>query len=1111
MYHDPGKDNTESAMEIVFHGSGNTKTSGTEVNLDFKGWRAVWIGYAEFFEGKGTPSRTPKADCLIDPKEEGVGLDEINQVEFRITSAKQDKLYIDLVRFAVKMSKQTRDMVVKQVSSTQRTRSTDKHSSFYDEKDFWQMSLRWHEDSRTSCTDTKVIPTQAEKEEVVEIEKRLEQWYASDDQIADWFDVELNELGNEPSEEKSFKDFQYKRWKGLEKNIDDAVELLPKVLENKPSLFALLSDQGKEERISGPIAKTKFNNIFFKVLLPLAIDYNFKSRKNSEGSSEDSDSGACEDIDDDLKNIVELLLHIEDQGWAAGSGIGTLAHEMNKSGAGFIHSMFLLRKALRKCPELLGRLLNAMKWYTDFKEIYQENGDYIYDGTTADRMRTILFYRLMIILMQTDQNDQVRDLKCFRNWVNHILKVNKGLGGFVKPDYTGYHHKTFYGSAYVPQAIHNAAVVQYLLDGTSFALDSVAKQNLRNVLAVLRTVAVKYSTPNALCGRFPQYDKAILAELLPAYAYISYVHGKGKASKPTVKDPEMFLRLAKSLQDPDLKPYLEKGELTSAIHYWHTIGSLDILDQVKEASASKTPEDSPNGHWSKNYAALSVHRRADWSVAAKGFNRYTWDFEHADTQNVYGVFVSHGSLQISNSEAALKSYDVENGWDWTRVPGTTTVNLDLDNIRTDKARYYNPGGFAGGVAMIGSDDVNLGPQNGAFGMKFEKPDYDMKTNKASPLKKMKFEFKKSYFFYDHLIVAVGSDILLECLDDSDDFYAQTTLFQDKLLDPSKSSTINIGDAKHDLRMLLKDWKSSKSRSLSAVLLTDTHGNKYKVKTDRNTVVNVKISDQESRKSDGSLAKSKARYATAWIMHKQRDKRDKQGKKGRKCKKGKQVNQGNLDDDQEKEKNEYEYAVLVKGGEEDLLSKYQVKRIDNKAHAVHIQTTANSNDGVFAYSIFDRTINNDFGPVKTTDSPCMIMAKKENGFLYLAISNPSLEFEKITPTKDSRLETTCSGTNRKDLESDGCVPDVFSPLNSDDVRSKMMFCMKGKEKDITVTLNCEFEQDGIVSVKVDGKDKTKHSRQYARKKGNRKVKFLKLVDGFTTEIKIRYRRCAYVTS
>ncbi|EDO28237.1 predicted protein [Nematostella vectensis] len=187
-----------------------------------------------------------------------------------------------------------------------------------------------------------------------------------------------------------------------------------------------------------------------------------------------------------LDRILRLLDFVEEQGWTYGSAVGSLDHQMNRNGAGYMQAIFVIREYLRR-PEntkRLDSLIKSMKWFNDFNEIYQSDEEYIYNGTTADRMRTILLYRLMIILMIPNSrgDEKIRDMQYFKNWAEHSLKINKALGGVVKPDYTGFHHKTFYGSAYVAIAYHNAAFVQYLLSGTSFALGQTARDNLRQGL-----------------------------------------------------------------------------------------------------------------------------------------------------------------------------------------------------------------------------------------------------------------------------------------------------------------------------------------------------------------------------------------------------------------------------------------------------------------------------------------------------------------------------------------------------------------------------------------------------------------------------------------------------
>lgn len=179
-------------------------------------------------------------------------------------------------------------------------------------------------------------------------------------------------------------------------------------------------------------------------------------------------------------------------------------------------------------------------------------------------------------------------------------------------------------------------------------------------------------------------------------------------------------------------------------------------------------------HWSKNFAALSIHRREDWAVTAKGFNSFLWDFENSKDENVFGMFSSHGALLVANSEKSLEVHDVANGWDWAKVPGATTIAIgtpDIDELKLKKARFYNPRPLAGGVTFKGTNKL----ENGLFAMDFEQPNYDFKDWRKS----ISFIFKKSVFFFENLLVCLGSNIWAAQTNGKS---VQTTLFQDRLLD-----------------------------------------------------------------------------------------------------------------------------------------------------------------------------------------------------------------------------------------------------------------------------------------------------------------------------------------
>ena len=66
--------------------------------------------------------------------------------------------------------------------------------------------------------------------------------------------------------------------------------------------------------------------------------------------------------------------------------------------------------------------------------------------------------------------DKIRDMEELLSWYVNGLTPNEAFGGVLKPDYLGFHHNSFYGSAYFPHALHVASLIEFLLSGTPFKL-----------------------------------------------------------------------------------------------------------------------------------------------------------------------------------------------------------------------------------------------------------------------------------------------------------------------------------------------------------------------------------------------------------------------------------------------------------------------------------------------------------------------------------------------------------------------------------------------------------------------------------------------------------------
>ena len=574
----PGK-----TLTVEFKNSGKP-VARFQANLDFEGWRGVWVKFHE---------------CKIDSASLKK-LTVINEVNFVLNGA--DTIYIDFLQFLKSIVGQSRDKVVPPISPF--------GLEIYGIGNTWQQTYKWSQQAIPS------LPSTVDKSKKISlelIESRLINWYCAENKTSPHF----------PS-----GSFLRRRWNSLSRIIKKAHEEYDKLdldsISGKvigPPLFCR-DCRGSE----------KFGTILEKILLPLSLEFYIRSRSkeikdtvaaflgdlssDAKGNAFKAIAGDNQNMINQLKSylppsgrltldlvkkaIIKINLHrlnkinnildyIKQQGFADGSGLGSLDHEWNRNGAGFMHSLFLIKNSLKKKSKLLD-LIKTAKWFNEFGEIYQSPSFEI-KGTTADRMITLMLFRLMTVLVMPSSTDdeikaKIRDMESLVRWMNNALAVNEGLGGVIKPDFVGYHHKAFYGPAYVPQALHTAALVYYLLGGTEFALSASSENNIRRGLETMRIIAVKYSTPNSVNGRMPSYSNKKILIALPAFAYISVSHPCNEQSEISASSavstnkPEMFLRL---YNDPTVNSYLEDGGY-KVKYYYNSLGSLDIMEAVSSAA-----------------------------------------------------------------------------------------------------------------------------------------------------------------------------------------------------------------------------------------------------------------------------------------------------------------------------------------------------------------------------------------------------------------------------------------------------------------------------------------------------------------------------------------------
>lgn len=655
------------------------------------------------------------------------------------------------------------------------------------------------------------------------------------------------------------------------------------------------------------------NDVATKIFMPLVFDYKLNGNEKSK------------------EKLMNLFDYFNDQGWADGSGLETLDHETNRS-SGYFHAVYLMRNEL-KASGRLERELATMNWYTNFGKTFGED----YTESTADDVRTHFMYKLLYVMTMDDSPKKAQYMKGLLKWMNSAISIAPGYSSTIKPDYMGFHHRGVYSNAYTPQAYNLAAVVTYLLHDTAFSLSNDSYNNLKNALLTQRIISNKYDVPIGVSGRFPS-NNTITNEVIPAYAYMAM------SKSPIDKEmAEAFM----SLWNPN-SSYLKNGlfpRVGSDIVYYDTLGGLQLMMDLasKDFKAAKEPE----GFWMKPYAALAIHRRDNWMVATKGWSQYSWDYEAGANENTYGRYIGYGSVQIlgnGNPVSTISSgYNVKEGWDWNRWPGTTTINLPLDklafNAQKDNHRDFTDETFVGGVSNHG--------ENGLFSMKL----HDTVYNKS-------FRANKSVFYFGNEIICLGSDIV----NDDSKNSTETTIFQSYM--QSNLMPFWLQSSKEIVEVPFSKKFDTKEKAW----MLDPYGNGYIIPNANGLRIERGMQnsmDQTGRKKTSGL------YTTAWIDH------------------GKAPKDAG-----------YEYAILVQSNPELVKKyadspKYKVLQKDKYAHIVE-----HSKLNTIGYAIFDEKVDIKFGPLKKVSAPVMVMAKTEGnifGFkkeITLSVSDPDLRLAKM---------------------------------------------------------------------------------------------------------------------
>ena len=440
---------------------------------------------------------------------------------------------------------------------------------------------------------------------------------------------------------------------------------------------------------------------------------------------------------------VNLTKHLLDQGFAVGSGQGTL-HHLGYSMRNF-YTAPVIMKAVLKEAGLAEQMQMAMEWFCGAGEVRTAPEQL---GMDIDAFNTSLMGRFGSVIMLKDDSYKHAYFTALSRWVDNGFKYTEGTNPAFKRDGTVVHHRKCYPE-YAIGGFKGSVNAIWMLAGTQWAISQESHEIQKNALMTMRFYSQIKSFPLAMSGRHPDGTRSLI--------------------------PSQFALLADA-GSPDGSQAIDK-DLAEA---YLRINGVGGKWGEKFVNAGLTPEKAPVGGKYLPYNCSLSYRQDEWLLTFAGHSRYLWAAETYQRENHYGRYLAHGSMQLLCGKDSFESGYQLAGWDWCHIPGTTAAEIPMEQM---KANVLNVDEFSGYEEMLLSDEWFAG------GVAFEEEAamYSMKLHEHDKYNGS-LRARKSYFAFGNRIVCLG-DGLENSLEGSQ---LHTTLFQNSISpeDETPSATLN---------------------------------------------------------------------------------------------------------------------------------------------------------------------------------------------------------------------------------------------------------------------------------------------------------------------------------
>ncbi|MEI6754502.1 MAG: polysaccharide lyase family 8 super-sandwich domain-containing protein [Paludibacter sp.] len=519
--------------------------------------------------------------------------------------------------------------------------------------------------------------------------------------------------------------------------------------------------------------------------------------------------------------------------------MGGQIYQAWNDGVGFALAIYLMRDELKATDRITPVLLSDLKRLNGFKRVFI-NESYMCKyqpllasrkyttgelGEDLDFMRLVSWRFIMISLLNTTVNEQVRDMSACSNYFSNIVfQYSPSAIDGLKPDGTPNHHVGWI-DLYGVSTIDEMAKVVYALSHTSFQVsypayslmyDMVKSQDFRSYHSIIpQWLTNKTGVPSG--GKY--------ADSPGRYALMALSYNYNGNSAPDAFMAQTYLRIINS------------NDMGGA--YTYTPFETKATTQLNQLGY--TANAMPEGNKTYSYGTAFIHRRADWLVLLKTASRYQYVYE---TTEPFITYLAHGVISVVNSmfqrfstTKMIVSDLYSTGYDWRKLPGATTV--DFTNIQSmvnkEVGHIWPNTSFVGGVSQSGNGvftDAVVGSILNGLGS---------------------FGANKSYFCFDNLVVCVGSNISNQVTGQN----TITTLFQDKIT--TTDATYNNSST----AITSIPYTYDNTATAASVWLMDSHNTGYWLPSDANISVRRQSQTNPNWTNSGN---DTGTFALAWLNH-----------------------------------------------------------------------------------------------------------------------------------------------------------------------------------------------------------------------------------------------------